>query len=138
MLEFHWNFCKFVGLLVDGSFFCISLLSSNNSLIFPSLHNFNCLSNAIRWLRAFDLLLGFSRSKAGITYIALSAILFRSFIRPLIKKASNFINKLLNRGASRYHNIIFTPVNYLFISFFLIFLIHCISMKLFVLSILLS
>ena len=43
----------------------------------------------------------------------------RCLISPLIKKSSNFINKLLNRGASCYHKKILTLVNYLFLGLLL-------------------
>ena len=117
-LNFKEIFWKFIGVLVDGSLSCIPLLSSNYSLIVPSSHNFNRLSNAIRWLHAFDFLLGFCRSKAGITCITLSSILFRDMELVQWSKSRNFINKLLTRGASRYYKNIFMSVNYLFISFF--------------------
>ena len=44
-LKFMEIFCIYIGVLVDKSIF---LLSSNNSLIFPSSPNFNRLSNPIR------------------------------------------------------------------------------------------
>ena len=117
-LNFKEIFWKFIGVLVDGSLSCIPLLSPNYSLIVPSSHNFNRLSNAIRWPHAFDFLLGFCRSKAGITCITLSSILFRDMELVQWSKSRNFINKLLTRGASRYYKNIFMSVNYLFISFF--------------------
>ena len=43
----------------------------------------------------------------------------RCLISPLIKKSSNFTNKLLTRGASRYHKKILTLVNYLFLGLLL-------------------
>ena len=50
-LNFMETFCKFIGVLVDGSISCISLLSSSNWLILPSSHNFNRLSNVFRCMK---------------------------------------------------------------------------------------
>ena len=101
-LNFIEIFCKFIEVLVDGSLFCISVLSSTNSLILPSSHNFNRLSNAIRWSRAFVFLLGFCTSKAKCDTFQ------RCVISPLIKVISHdFINKLLTRGTSWYYKNIF-------------------------------
>ena len=55
-------FRKFIGVLLDGSLYCISLLSSNKLFIFLSSHNFNRLSNEIDD-PVLDFLLGFCRIK---------------------------------------------------------------------------
>ena len=90
-IEIFW---KFIRMFADGNLSLICLLSSNNWLIFPSSHYFNRLSNAIRWSRAFEFLLDFCRSKAGIICIALSAILFRGV--PLVHWSKSLVVSLIN------------------------------------------
>ena len=65
-------------------------------LYFPSSHNLSLLSNAFRWSFAFNVLLGFCRSSAGIKWIAfnaifLSGVLFVHRFRSLEISSINFL-----------------------------------------------
>ena len=52
----------FIAILLDSNPYCIDLLSSKSSRIFPSSHIFQGLSSALRWMFHFDNLLSFCRS----------------------------------------------------------------------------
>ena len=73
-LNFDESFSIFIWLFVDSNLSCIVLLSFTSSMMFPSSHNRTILFSAFRWSFAFDILLGFCRSSAGITWIAFNAI----------------------------------------------------------------
>ena len=95
-LNFDESFSIFIWLFVDGHLSWMVLFSFTSSVMFPSYHNLSLLSNAFRWSFAFNVLLGFCRSSAGITWIAFSAIflsgvLFVHRFRSLEISSINFL-----------------------------------------------